>query len=247
MTCRQIDQLLCEYLDGTLSIEQHRAFEAHVAQCAACSETLSDSKFALGFVQKVPGVEPPVELIADIIHDTIGVRGTLPVLAPVGGSAAHGLSGWLRPLFNPLLQPRFAMSMVMALLSLSMLTFYAKGALENWQTGQSRSVVVVENLGGQFSRAWEATAEFFQTLRGMYQLQREFAREPEEAPPQTAPQQSRPGAIPPETIPPETMPPETMAPETVTPETPREGPAPQAPAESEPATPPQGDRQGGDL
>lgn len=131
MTCRQTDQLLCEYLDGALPLEQHRAFEGHLEECPACAEALADSQLALGFVRNTPAVDPPVELIADIIHDTIGVRGTLPVLAPVGGPVETGWRGWLRPFFNPLLQPRFAMSMVMAVLSLSMLTFYAKNAMEN--------------------------------------------------------------------------------------------------------------------
>jgi Putative zinc-finger len=206
MTCRQTDQLLCDYLDGALPLEQHRAFERHLEECPACSEALADSRLALGFVRRAPAVEPPVELIADIIHDTIGVRGTLPVLAPAGGSA--GVFGWLRPFFNPLLQPRFAMSMVMAVLSLSMLTFYAKGALENWTPGQSKPVAVAEHVGDQFKRAWDATTEFFETVRGMYQLQKELATEPEEdvqqAPPQQAePQQtpSQPGAAAPQAPP----------------------------------------------
>jgi hypothetical protein len=199
MTCRQTDQLLCDYLDGTLPIEQQRAFERHLAECPACSEALAESRLALGFVRKTPAVEPPVELIADIIHDTIGVRGTLPVLAPAGGAAETGLMGWLRPFFNPLLQPRFAMSMVMAVLSLSMLTFYAKNALESWRPGQSKPVAVAEHIGDQFRRAWDATAEFFETVRGMYQLQKEFATEPEEeiqpAPPRE-PQQNQPRPAP---------------------------------------------------
>jgi hypothetical protein len=200
MKCRHIDELLCEYLDGALPIEQQREFEQHLAECSACTETVAESEFALGFVREVPAAEPPPELIADIIHDTIGVRGTMPVLAPAGGGGdAPGSLGWLRPIFNPFLQPRFAMSMVMAVLSLSMLTFYAKGALENWQPGKSKPVAVVEHIGDQFARAWEATTEFFETVRGMYQLQREFATEPEgnlqQAPPQVE-QQSEPQAAP---------------------------------------------------
>jgi hypothetical protein len=236
MTCRQTDQLLCEYLDGTLPAEQHRAFEAHAQQCPTCSETLADSRFALGFVRKAPVVEPPVELIADIIHDTIGVRGMLPVLAPAGGPEERGAMGWLRPLFNPLLQPRFAMSMVMAVLSFSMLTFYAKRTLEDWQTGQSRSVAVVENLGEQFSRAWEATSEFFETVRGMYQLQREFAREPEEDFEQAPPRQSEPRQLLPE--PRQTEPEQAPQPGAVAPG----ARTPEAAPQSEAAGQPQGGR-----
>jgi hypothetical protein len=191
MTCRQIDQLLCDYLDGALPFDQQQAFEQHLQQCSACSQAVADSEFSLSVVKKTPAIEAPIELIADIIHDTIGVRGTLPMLAPAGAPSAPGAFGWLRPLFSPLLQPRFAMSMVMAVLSLSMLTFYAKGALENWQSGRSNPVAVVGHIGDQFKRAWDATAEFFETVRGMYQLQ-EFAREPLEDFEQTPPPQAGP-------------------------------------------------------
>lgn len=196
MKCRHIDELLCDYLDGALPVDEQREFEAHTEECSSCAETVAESQFALGFVQEVPVAEPPSDLIADIIHDTIGVRGTMPVLAPAGGAPdTHGAFGWLRPIFNPFLQPRFAMSMVMAVLSLSMLTFYAKGALENWQPGKSKPVAVAEHIGEQFQRAWDATTEFFETVRGMYQLQREFATEPQEeseqAPPQAEPKQQQ--------------------------------------------------------
>jgi Putative zinc-finger len=201
MTCRQIDQLLCDYLDGALPFEQQRAFEQHLETCAACTEALTETELALGFVRNAPAVQPPVELIADIIHDTIGVRGTLPVLAPAGGAAEAGLRGWLRPFFNPLLQPRFAMSMVMAVLSLSMLTFYAKGALENWKPGQSKPVAVAEHVAGQFQRAWDATAEFFETVRGMYQLQKELATEPRQRYERARPKAEAPAAAPAEAQP----------------------------------------------
>ena len=228
MTCRQIDQLLCDYLDGALPFEQQRAFEQHLEACPACTEALTETELALGFVRSAPRVEAPVELIADIIHDTIGVRGTLPVLAPAGGMGGSGLRGWLRPFFNPLLQPRFAMSMVMAVLSLSMLTFYAKGALDNWKPGQSKPVAVAEHVAGQFQRAWDATAEFFETVRGMYRLQKELATEPQEGNEQASPPQAEPQPVQP-------APPQSGARTTPTPQ-PGPGPA------SQPAPPRQPER-----
>jgi hypothetical protein len=183
MNCRDVDQLLCDYLDGELSREQQISFEQHIGQCSNCAQMLADSELALGFLRQAPAAEPPIELIADIIHDTIGVRGTLPVLAPVGGGD-DARSGWLRPFFNPFLQPRFAMSMVMAVLSLSMLSFYAKGVIESFRPGQSRPAAVVESVGEQFKRAWDATTEFFETVKGLYKLQTEFGTERER---QTAP------------------------------------------------------------
>ena len=41
MKCEQISELLPDYLQGSLSPEQHRAEEAHLEQCADCSEEVA--------------------------------------------------------------------------------------------------------------------------------------------------------------------------------------------------------------
>lgn len=41
MKCEQIAELLPDYLQGSLGPEQHRAVEAHIAECADCSEEVA--------------------------------------------------------------------------------------------------------------------------------------------------------------------------------------------------------------
>jgi anti-sigma factor (TIGR02949 family) len=38
--CREVIELLTEYLDGAMSAEDRRALEAHLANCSACVEFL---------------------------------------------------------------------------------------------------------------------------------------------------------------------------------------------------------------
>jgi hypothetical protein len=79
------------------------------------------------------------------------------------------------------------MSMVMAVLSLSMLTFHADSAIENWGRQESQSAAVIQRVGDSFERTWRATTEFFQTLQGMYQLRRDLAGTTPERPVSEAP------------------------------------------------------------
>jgi anti-sigma-K factor RskA len=41
MKCEQISELLPDYLQGSLRLEQHRSVEAHLAECADCSEEVA--------------------------------------------------------------------------------------------------------------------------------------------------------------------------------------------------------------
>src|SRR5690348_5192997 len=41
MKCEQISELLPDYLQGSLSPDQHRSVEAHLPQCADCSEEVA--------------------------------------------------------------------------------------------------------------------------------------------------------------------------------------------------------------
>src|SRR5947207_4144096 len=41
MKCEQISELLPDYLQGGLSPDQHRTVEAHLQQCADCSEEVA--------------------------------------------------------------------------------------------------------------------------------------------------------------------------------------------------------------
>ena len=187
MNCRQFDTLLCDHLDGALDPDQGRALRQHAAQCRGCSGKLADVEYAVAFMRQAPQAEPPAELVADIIHGTIGVHGSVPALAGAGlGTDGSRVMAALRPLFHPFLQPRFAMSLAMALLSFSMLTFYSQGALERFETGKSDPLAAVRDLGNRLERVWEQGVQLYQTLQMFYELQPDFEEAPaSEAAPRT--------------------------------------------------------------
>jgi len=63
MECRQFEDLIGEYLDGTLSEGLAEAFVAHLFSCAACRALLDDVQAALGLCRSVEEVEPSSDLV----------------------------------------------------------------------------------------------------------------------------------------------------------------------------------------
>ncbi len=136
MTCKDFERRLTDYFDDGGDIDQQRRMERHTVSCPECAEQLNDARFALDVLRQAPKVEPPAELVADILHETIGVNATLPVPAGAGGGAHGGLWGFFEPLLHPMLQPRLVMGMAMTMVSFSMLGLHGKSLIEIWNAGR---------------------------------------------------------------------------------------------------------------
>lgn len=166
MKCRDFEQQLCEYLDRTLDVNDERAVEAHAADCPACAEELADAELVFAVMRDAPAVEPPPQLIADIIHETIGVSsGSLE-------TAGGGRWGFLGTLFHPFGQPRFVMGMAMTMLSFSMFTFYSQRAIDEWnQPSPSPTAALVEGFSEDVSGLWAKAKEMTSSAVDFYEMQ----------------------------------------------------------------------------
>ena len=104
-------------------------------------------------------------------------------LAQVAVRLLSGLLGLLGSVFHPLVEPRFAMSMAMALLSFSMLTFSGQKAYRAWQEGGAGPLTLIQEAGEQVERAWAEGVEIYETIRLSLQIESEFgaAQEDREA------------------------------------------------------------------
>ena len=173
MRCRKFDALLCDHLDGTAPLEDRRRVDHHVSECGACAAKLSDAEFALRVIQETPPVELPPELVRSIIQGTVEAAGGMAALAGAG-SGGYGLDGFPRSFFHPFLQPRFAMSLAMAVISFSMMTFYGKGALEGQGHGKVGPAMVVAGISDGLDQAWTTGVELYETTVLFYRLQTEF-------------------------------------------------------------------------
>jgi hypothetical protein len=161
MPCVEVEALLAEALDGTLQGEQLIGFEAHQQSCASCRSVVEEAKAGMVWLKGLDEAEPPVNLVHNILAQTIGA---LPsehaVVAPRGEGWFDKLKARLAPVFAPVATPRFAMSFGMAFFSITMLLGIAgfhmsdlrhldlssKGIMKTYYDTEARIVRYYENM-----------------------------------------------------------------------------------------------------
>jgi hypothetical protein len=123
MQCGDFDALLIDALDGTLTGPKLEGFQAHARACAVCGPLLAEADAGRRWLKSMAEIEPPANLVHNILIATTGQERTQAVRDESGASWSSRIAGWLRPVFAPVLaisrQPRFAMSFGMAFFSLS--------------------------------------------------------------------------------------------------------------------------------
>jgi hypothetical protein len=110
MQCAEFDALLSEALEGTLKGQKLEGFQLHAKSCAVCGPLFADAEAGQHWLQGLDEVEPPADLVRNVMIATTGLR-------PSWWERFH--SSLIAPTLNLARQPRFAMSFGMAFFSLS--------------------------------------------------------------------------------------------------------------------------------
>src|SRR5512146_1633065 len=109
MQCLEFDALLADALDGALTGADRERFEAHKTSCSACGPLFAEAQLGRQWLGALREVEPPANLVHNILAATIGRVETAPDVRP-REDRWQRLRGWVQPVLAPILQPRFAMS-----------------------------------------------------------------------------------------------------------------------------------------
>ncbi len=174
MTCSDLEILLAEYIDGTLSHDAKSAVESHLATCVECRELAQDASSAVAFLERTAAVDAPPELVTRILFEVSNGPSHSAVKPPL----AHRLfgkmfGGWL----EPVLQPRFAMGMAMTVLFLGMmvrarqLTPADLDPVKVWRAAEDR-----------VSLTWERGVKYYQNMRLVFEIQSRLKEWSDEAP-----------------------------------------------------------------
>lgn len=165
MNCAELENLLCEYVDGTLHGEQKSAVDLHLSDCPSCAELAKDAASAVSFMERVAVVEPPAELVTRILFEL-----------PAARRAEHRVSGsvWKRfraKWLEPVLQPRFAMGMAMTVLSFAMLGRFAGIEVRQLRPADLNPVKIWVSIEDRAIQTWESAMKYYDSLRVVYEIQ----------------------------------------------------------------------------
>ncbi|MGA2965798.1 MAG: hypothetical protein ABSD64_06255 [Terriglobales bacterium] len=128
MECTEFEALLCEAIEGAgqLSPARNESFDAHRRVCAVCGPLFAEVQAGRQWLKSLEAVEPPVNLVHNILIATSGVVSTRPQAARAGSAAPFGERAreWWDSFFTPLVafvrQPRFVMSFGMIFFTFSL-------------------------------------------------------------------------------------------------------------------------------
>ena len=158
VTCAEFEILLADFLDGTLRAEEKTAVENHQAACAACAELAQDVSGAMAFMERSAEVVPPPVLVTQILAATAAARVEAAWLerrtqsARLEESTGSRLKQWLGWVW----QPRFAMGLAMAAISIAMLSRFGPAA----QVGMQR--------------AWDRAVKNYDTMQVVYDVRNQW-------------------------------------------------------------------------
>jgi len=146
MTCNEFEILLADYLDGTLAKDEKAAIEEHRNACASCAELAMDAAGAMAFIERASTIDPPPAMVNRILFEvTSGASRT--VIKP----------SWIERLLGRragfILQPRFAMGMAMAVISVAMVGRF-------WGAAESG-----------VARSWDRAVKGYENLQLVYEVQ----------------------------------------------------------------------------
>jgi Putative zinc-finger len=172
MTHLELENLLADYLDGTLEAEGVTAAEAHLNSCSACRETTESVRFAISRCRAAQDLEPAPWLVSRILDGTIGER-------------KLSLIGQLTASLRLILRPQVTYGVSMAVFSLSFILFIAKANLRGLNVRQLNPAMWVERVNSRGHLFVARVEKFYYDIRFVYEVQsvlRELRQQPHPRP-----------------------------------------------------------------
>src|SRR5882724_6729956 len=175
MQCVEFDALLSEALEGSLKGPKLENFQLHAKSYEVCGPLFADAKAGQDWLQSLEDVDPPAELVRNVLLATSGLR----------------LSWWerfqssfLSPMVNVARQPRFAMSFGMAFFSLSVTLSIAGVRLGDLRHVDLRPSAIKRT----YYQTTAKVVKYYENIRVVYEVEsrvREFKKvtTPAEQPP----------------------------------------------------------------
>src|SRR5438128_4024341 len=190
MHCAEFDALLSQAIDRTLAGERLTAFEAHSRDCKLCRPLLQEAEAGHTWLKSLAEVEPPEELVTNILLRTSGV------LTSRQGIAGHATTtSWMdrvrewgsaiaAPVISVARQPRFAMSFGMAFFTLSVTLSLAGVRLSDLRHLDLRPSAVRRTYYETSGRV----VKYYENIRFVYEIESRVRQVKQAAPAEERPE-----------------------------------------------------------
>ena len=176
--CLVCEAMLPDSVDGLLTAEEQRAFEAHVAGCVACSEELEAAHRGAAWLAMLKSQTPevPAGLLTKILESTTAVPAIAPAYVPVAQPApAWAISSlWQKAVgafrvdgSRMTFQPRLAMTAAMAFFSIALTMNLTGVNLSNLHASNFTPSGLWRSAGDMSASATRS----FQNMRVVYQVE----------------------------------------------------------------------------
>jgi hypothetical protein len=193
MSCSEFDGLLSQAIDGSLAGEKLASFEAHGRVCQLCGPLLSEAEAGHTWLKSMAEVEPPAELVTNILLRTSGVVSAQHHGAGKLESAAwvNRFRDWAAVIGSPIVamarQPRFAMSFGMAFFTLSVTLSLAGVKLSDIRHMDLRPSAIRRDYYETTGRV----VKYYENIRFVYEIESRVRQFKEAATPAEQPAQQQ--------------------------------------------------------
>jgi hypothetical protein len=171
MHCAEFDALLSQAIDGTLAGERLATFEAHGRDCKLCGPLLQEADAGRTWLKSMAEVEPPEDLVTNILLRTSGVLTRQRADQRVTTSWMDRVGELASAIFSPVVavarQPRFAMSFGMAFFTLSVTLSLAGVKLSDLRHLDLRPSAVRRNYYETQGRV----VKYYENIRFVYEIE----------------------------------------------------------------------------
>jgi hypothetical protein len=193
MSCSEFDALLSQAIDGTLAGEKLASFEAHGRVCQLCGPLLQEAEAGRSWLKSLAEVEPPAELVTNILLRTSGIVSAQRHVAgaPETASWTGRLRDWIGVIGSPVVamarQPRFAMSFGMAFFTLSVTLSLAGVKLSDLRHMDLRASAIRRTYYETSGRV----VKYYENIRFVYEIESRVRQFKEAAAPAEQPSEQQ--------------------------------------------------------
>ena len=171
MQCTEFEALLPEALDGLLEGKNLETFQTHSRGCAVCGPMLAEAQAGLHWLKSLQEVDPPADLLHNVLVATSGVAETAAAVKPAVPTFWSRLRDFVSPVFAPawevVRQPRFAMSFGAAFFSISIALNIAGVHVGNVKKVDLRPSAMVRGYYATSARV----VRYYENIRFVYEIE----------------------------------------------------------------------------